>query len=342
MKCRNCEKEMNEEMAFCPYCGTEAKRETTENEQEISFQASSEDVGSQKGNIYCVVITGSKNGLFPLIDLIRKKTGLNLSMSKKLAEKMPLPLFSDLTEDEAKSIVVELDKDGIMANVQDQSAISQRTNGNSDEQAKNTESQTDTRLDKKEKLKTSTVLSAVGAVLSVIAALCILLLPLFTKTYSETISGETIYKEKSISMLIFVIESVISITAFSSTSAYIYLDWLYLIFKVAITIAVISLIISSIKASVEKLRNLINFEEYCKNELSKDASVRSAEDLVIAFKNASKSNQLFQVIMDLMLIIFIFGYGTVIWSTVIAILIMSFIAYIIEKIAVWTKKKALA
>ncbi len=88
--------------------------------------------------------------------------------------------------------------------------------------------------------------------------------------------------------------------------------------------------------------NLIKFEEYSTRELSKDASARSTEDLLKSVKLATQGSMLFQVVIDLGLLILVFGYGTVIiWGTIIAIAIMASIAYVVEKIATWIKKKAL-
>ncbi|MBQ7374103.1 MAG: hypothetical protein IJW64_06060, partial [Clostridia bacterium] len=93
--------------------------------------------------------------------------------------------------------------------------------------------------------------------------------------------------------------------------------------------------------SVEKIENLIKFEESSARELSKDFSTRSTEELLKLVKISTQGSMLFQVVIDLGLIIFIFGYGTVIWGTIIAIAIMASIAYVVEKIATWIKKKAL-
>ena len=369
MKCIKCEKEIKEEMAFCPYCGTEVKPETetqkpqcpscnceietnmvfcpscgyeiSDNERKRFNKPEIEDGVFENNKKYCVVITGTKSGPLPLVTLIRKKTGFNLSMSKKLAKNLPLPLFLNLSEKEAKAMVDALAKDGIEAVVEDSSFSPQNPNASSNARPEKLVIQPEATKERKRKLKTATVLSAVAAVLSVIVALCVLLLPLFTSSYYETVDSETVSMEKNISLLVSLINSVKSVFSASNTSSFAFLGWIYLLIKLSITISAIHLIVSSIKLSVEKIENLIKFEEYSARELSKDFSTRSTEELLKLVKISTQGSMLFQVVIDLGLIIFIFGYGTVIWGTIIAIAIMASIAYVVEKIATWIKKKAL-
>ncbi len=363
MKCIKCKKEIKEEMTFCPYCGTEQKPhcpscnceieanmlfcpscgyEISDNERKGINQPEIEDEVYEKNKKYYVVITGTKSGPLPLVTLIRKKTGMNLSMSKKLAETLPLPLFFNLSEEKAKATVAALAKDGIEAVIEDSSCLPKNPNATSNVQPEKVVIQPEAPDERKRKLKTATVLSAIAAVLSVIVALCVLFLPIFTSSYSETVNGETVSMEKNISLLVSLINSVKSVFSASNTSYFAFLGWVYLSIKLAITISALHLIVSSIKISVEKIKNLIKFEEYSTRELSKDASARSTEDFLKSVKIATQGSMLFQVVIDLGLLILVFGYGTVIiWGTIIAIAIMASIAYVVEKIAAWIKKKAL-
>lgn len=311
--CVNCGAQVEDGAAFCQSCGSSIKKA----DDVVAVKTT-----ESKKLSYGVIMVSSGNTI-SVVNAIKEHMGLSLSVATKLAKKLPLTLKNGLTEDEANSLCDKLNAQGIVTQIETQEADEKAS-----EHVLTAEEAADVEKRKGE-LKTSALLNTVAAVIFAIASIIVVFIPFFSSD------------ELKISLFDITVNAVKNVIAegISNLSYWDIIDLLPLLGVLALTI---TFIFTSVKNLIEKVKELINFEEYSKKELKVSVTDAATKEVLKKLSGGFNSGKLFSLIGNLILIVLLLGGGAkVLWISIIIVCGVAVVGTILEKMADSKKTNAL-
>lgn len=314
MICPGCNKELTQESAFCPFCGQKLSQDVSVNE---IFQ-------NDDAKIYSVVIVEAKSAI-TLAKLIKNTLSVDLQLALKMTEALPLPLYSDLSKSEAEEKAEKLASDGIIATVD----LTENVKKATPPTPSDTKTSSGSGATKAEKIKLAKYIGAAGAILALIIAILMLVLPLYTVTVHQPIEGGETLVEENRTLLSYCVSAVKGLISTLSSDSVGALDLLYTLIPVLVLVWTASFLFFVIKMGIPKIKQLI----------ASDKSVNKTSAASLAKGN--KSGLLSQVTTLLVFLIIYLGYNRIIWGTVITLIVLSVVYYAVDGFANRLNQQAL-
>ena len=299
MFCPNCNAELKEVGAFCPHCGQKLATASEEN-----------------ARIYSVVIVKADK-VTDLAKLIKNTLNVSLQIALKVAETLPLPLLSELTQSEAEEKAKELSVNGIVAIAELTENVKTATPAQSETKPVATVGS------KAKALKHANLISAAAAILSLLLIVLLLFLPLYTVTSYETVDGIEVQTKDGRTLLSYCITAVESTIA-TFQGDFDSLDLIYLLIPVLILATMVGFIAATVKVAIP------NIMQWIKPTDAKPADAK--------IKNSTLS-QVFGFLLFFMIYI---GYRRIVWASVIVILVAAFAEYLLNAVAAKKRSKAVS
>lgn len=328
MKCNNCEKEINDNASYCPYCGkmpNEPKELLcpkchTQLMQDMIFcpscgsklpdnQLSNENSNSiakpyatKAEPKYDVMIVSARNKA-KLIRAVQREKQVDKKSAKDIVEHLPFAMWSNVTEKETKGLlplllqfgiegeIVPCTADGVSETpLQKHTATSWAQNTNSSVYDKE-----DEKRERKKKIRT--IFNLISATLLLLASVFIVVLPLYSNSNSKT---------SLLMLMISIIKSVIA-----NLTDIKYLSFLWIFIYATTFIVIISSIYSNIKFLFGNIRKLIKHDRTSYNA----TKVQTSQ------------------ITHLVFVIIVFGTENLLWETAILVGVLDILGIIACQIA---------
>lgn len=328
MKCNNCEKEINDNASYCPYCGkipNEPKELLcpkchTQLMQDMIFcpscgsklpdnQLSNENSNSIVKSCvtkaepkYDVMIVSARNKA-KLIRAVQREKQVDKKSAKDIVEHLPFAMWSNVTEKETKGLlplllqfgiegkIVPCTTDGVSETpLQKHTATSWAQNTNSSVYDKE-----DEKRERKKKIRT--IFNLISATLFLLASVFIVVLPLYTNSNGNT---------NLLMIMISMIKSIIANLTDIGT-----LSFLWIFVYATTFIVIIGSIYSNIKFLFGNIRKLIKHDRTSYNA----TKVQTSQ------------------ISHLVLVIIVFGTENLLWETAILVGVLDILGIIACQIA---------
>lgn len=297
--CSKCNAKLSRDMLFCPSCGSKLpdNRLTNENSNSIAKPCT-----TQTEPKYDVMIVSARNKT-KLIRAVQREKRIDKKSAKDIVEHLPFAMWSDVSEKETKGLLLLLRQLGIEGEI-----VSRAADGTSETllpkcteecEVQNANSTVYDKEDEKKwrKKRISTIFNLISATLFLLASVFIFVLPLYS-----TSGGKT---NLLMQMILFVKSVIANLTDIE------YLSFIWIILYVFVFITLIGSIYSDVKFLIGNVKNLIKHDRTSYNA----TKVQTSQ------------------ISYLVLVIIVFGIGNLLWGTVILVGVLDVLGIIACQIA---------